>query len=249
MTAMPMTATAELDQPIVRAVGYSLLAHCFAHPGDSGDESLLHEAANAARVLVADTPLSILPALVESTSVDDLRSAHIALFSLTSSSDCPTYETAYIDADLVGQTHRMASIAGLYRMFGVEVPPGCARPDDISAELEFMSFLNCKEVYAAKHLGAARVAQARKAQKLFLAEHLGCWAGTFARLVAASPRCTPFYREASEALCAWLAADADRSGVQPVVTASAAVLPAPTQFSHGPEMAPGTRLIPIDDIQ
>jgi len=244
-----MTKATALDQPIVRAVGYSLLAHSFAYPGDGGDESLLHEAGTAARALVADTPLSSIPALVESTSVEGLRSAHIALFSLTVSSDCPGYETAYIGADLIGQTHRMASIAGLYRMFGVEVPPGCARPDDISAELEFMSFLNCKEVYAAKHLGAARVAQARKAQKLFLAEHLGCWAGTFARLVAASPRCTPFYREASEALCAWLAADIERSGAQPVALASAPALPDRSESSHGPEMAPGTRFIPIDDVQ
>lgn len=248
MPSLTKAPPAPLSQPTVRAAGYSLLAHCFAHPHDESDGGLLSEAAAAARDFVSGTPLEGIPALVDATPPEDLRRTYVALFSLTSSTDCPTYETAFIDTDGVGQARRMATIAGLYRMFGVEAPPSGSRPDDISAELEFMSFLNLKEAYAAEHLGGARVTQARQAQKLFLSEHLGCWGGTFARLVGESPRSSDFYKTASGALGAWLVEDIARIGAVPAMVARAPSLPAPNPFSHGPEFASGGRLIPIKDI-
>jgi TorA maturation chaperone TorD len=209
----------------------------------------LREAAEAARPFLEGTPLAELSDLVESAPLEELALAHVELFSVTAAPDCPAYETAFVGADLVGQTHRMAAIAGLYRMFGVELPPSSTRPDDISAELEFMSFLNCKEVYAEQHLPADRVAQAQKAQHLFLSEHLGCWASAFAATIVAAERSTPFYRRAAAALSAWVEADCHRTNAEPAMVATAPSLPPAGQVDHGPEPAPGAAFIPLRDIE
>jgi TorA maturation chaperone TorD len=247
MSATRNDTAASLASPVTRAVGYSLLAHCFAYPGDQSIAAV-QEAASAGRGFLDRTPLAPILAACEMATAGLLSPGWREVFTLTASPDCPTYETAYLDSDLVGQTHRMGQIAGLYKLFGVEVPAQSLRPDDISVELEFMGFLCRKEVYAAEHLGAPRVAQAAKAQKLFLTEHLGCWAPGLGQRIAARAEGHGFYVRLGVALEDWIEADCRRLRVTPAQRAGAPSLPPAGSQSHGPEFAGPGQVISFDDI-
>lgn len=206
----PALATSETA--VVRAVGYSLLAHALAYPDDSAIAAL-QEVAAAAASFLEGTPLAELVPLARAATPGDLEPAHVRLFSLSSSPDCPTYETAYFSPDPTQQTNRMADIAGFYRAFGVDTGGTGFRPDDICVELEFMGYLCRKQVYAAEHLGAPRVAQTLRAQRLFLGDHLGCWAAGLGRRIAARAGASEFYRVLGAVLEDWVWGDCRAAGV------------------------------------
>jgi TorA maturation chaperone TorD len=241
------TYATSIESPVTRAVGYSLLAHCFAYP-DEARAAALQEAVAASESFLAKTPLAPLLGPARQATSAVLLPAYTEIFSLTSSIDCPTYETAYMDSDMILQAQRMARIAGFYKLFGIESPATGFRPDDISVELEFMAFLARKEVYAAEHLGAPRVAQARKAQRLFLSEHLGCWAPALARAIAGRAA-SAFYLRLGLSLDEWIDTDCGRLGATPVQTALGPSLPAAQAHSHGPEFAGAGQFIGIGDIE
>ena len=66
-----------------------------------------------------------------------------------------------------------------------------------------MAYLCRKEASAEEHLGAPRAGQARKAQRMFLEEHLGCWGAVFGHKVAAQAPIAHFYQVAGETLAYW----------------------------------------------
>jgi len=237
-----------LASSVTRAVGYSLLAHCFAYPNEQSIAAM-QEAAVAGEGFLSQTPLEPLLGVAGLATPGNLAQAWREVFTLTASPDCPTYETAYLDTDLVGQTHRMGQLSGLYRLFGVEVPAQSLRPDDISVELEFMGFLCRKEVYAQERLGAPRVAQSVKAQKLFLREHIGCWAPALGQRIAARAEGHGFYVRVGIALEDWIEADCRRLRVTPAQRAGAPSLPAARPHSHGPEFSGPGQVISFDDIE
>jgi len=197
-----------------RAVSYSLLAHCFAYP-DEQQVAALQEAAAAAAPFVEGSPVGELIALAVAATSEDLEAEFVRLFALSSSPDCPTFETAYYAAETVLQTNRMADIAGFYRAFGVDSGTAGLRPDEICVELEFMGYLARKELYAREHLGAPRVGQVVKAERMFLSDHLGTWGTTFGRRVSARAGLCAFYREAGFALSSWVVAECNRTGAKP----------------------------------
>lgn len=149
--------------------------------------------------------------------LDSLRLVHTQIFSLTVSSDCPDYETAYLSRDVFQQGHVMADIAGFYRAHGLEVGgQSYQRPDHITIELEFMGFLARKEAYAIEHLGEEQRAMAREAQATFLRDHLACWGPALGRRIAAcdGPGDSP-YRWLGQALAAWIADECAYLAVTP----------------------------------
>ena len=231
---------------VTRAMGYALLAHAFAYPDAAGISAMREIAALAAPGLAA-TPLAELCGRAAEASQEELEAAYVNVFTVGYSPDCPTFETAYLAADLIQQTNRMADIAGFYRAFGVEGTSGGFRPDDLSVELEFMAFLCQKQAYAAEHLTAARVAESKRAQRLFLREHLGRWGGGAGARVSACADPTSFYDIAGRALGAWISADARQiktGQIQPVDT--------PAQAWERPEesdedIAPA-QVIELDEI-
>jgi TorA maturation chaperone TorD len=191
---------------------YSLLANAFAYPTQA-QSSRAQELASAVLEL-ADASPEIGALAGAWTRVDgSLERDYIATFTLSTSSDCPLFETAFTTADSFAQSETMADIAGFYRAFGV-VPSTGTRPDELTAELEFMSFLCAKEAYAAERLGPPRVRQARKAQRLFLRDHLMLWAPELGLRVAASTAPSSPYWLAGRALAAWLAEERSRIGVE-----------------------------------
>jgi TorA maturation chaperone TorD len=76
----------------------------------------------------------------------------------------------------------MGDLMGFYRAFGLEMRPGeRERPDHVSSECEFFSFLALKEAHAIEHDDAAMLEETRNAERLFLRDHLGCFLPAFAK--------------------------------------------------------------------
>ena len=242
------TRSITLDQAVVtRAVGYSFLARAFAYPNEAG-LAALQEAAAAAGPFLQDSPLADLVEIALASTSDELLAAHTRLFSLSSSPDSPTFETAYFSSDPTQQTNRMADVAGYYRAFGVDAGGTGSRPDDISVELEFMGYLCRKQLYAAEHLGAPRVGQTKRAQRTFLTEHLGAWAPGFGRRVALRAGPSDFYRFLGVALDDWMSAEASYAGVMlPEATQPSHDWPEPGEFSKESELD-GPQVFELDEI-
>ncbi|HEY4668319.1 MAG TPA: molecular chaperone TorD family protein [Tepidiformaceae bacterium] len=209
MTSQPVELTAR------RAAAYMLLSRCLAYPDARGIE-LLQEAGVASSDLLKGGPLEEVARRASEGADADIADEHVRLFSISFSPDCPTFETAFVSTDATDQTMRMADVAGFYRAFGVDTSETGFRPDDICVELEFMAFMCQKQMYAAEHLGAPRVAQSLKAQRSFLKDHLGRWAGALGRRLVLRARPGSFYAEVGCGLEDWMAEDLRALGVEDV---------------------------------
>ncbi len=170
---------------------------------------------------LGERPLADLdPAVVLSrlpADADALNAAYEQTFGLLVSSNCPPYETEYINSKFTFQRSQgLADIAGFYSAFGLE--PSSAHPerhDHLALELEFMAFLLGLERTAATSDNADRVERSticRDAQRRFLAEHLVWWVPTFARLLS---RQDPggFYDAISQFLAALMTAERALAGI------------------------------------
>lgn len=204
-----------IESALKRAMGYALLARALAYP-DEHAFTALQDTARFAEDVLEGTPLEHLNTLALAAKRKKLAAAHAALFTLSTSPDCPMFETAFLSTEAAQQTERMADIAGFYRAFGVDPASPGFRPDDLSVELEFMGYMCRKQAHAAEHMGAPRVKQVMRAQRLFLKDHLGRWGIGLGRRIALRSFNQPFYLVAGEALEDWLRADCEAIGVGPI---------------------------------
>lgn len=156
--------------------------------------------------------LACLPANAEA-----LNAAYEQTFGLLVSSNCPPYETEYINSKFTFQRSQgLADIAGFYSAFGLE--PSTFYPerhDHLALELEFMAFLLGLERTAAESDDADRVERmviCREAQRKFLAEHLIWWVPTFARLLSKQDP-GGFYGAVSQFLAALMTAERALAGI------------------------------------
>jgi TorA maturation chaperone TorD len=245
---MPTAINSELaDLAIQRANRYVFFAQAFAHPTAERKQQL-DEAAAQLLVDGGNLGLMRLAAIARETQSDALEPLYVSLTTFSASPDCPTFETAYYGDGAQQQTHRMADIAGFYRAFGVDGTEGGFRPDDLSVELEFMAFLCEKEAFARLHLGAARTAQALRAQRLFLQEHLGTWAPRFAASLSEVAPYGHFYWAAGNELAAWIQAECTRTGANPVAVPVERPVAAPLPVSHGPEFPGDASFVSLEEL-
>jgi TorA maturation chaperone TorD len=128
-------------------------------------------------------------ALLPGTS-DALNAEYEATFGLLVSSDCPPYETEYIDSKFAFQSsQQLAEIAGFYQAFGLQPSDRHReRQDHVSLELEFMAVVIGLELLAsARPAGDADASQqavvCREAQARFVGDHLAWWVPAWARLL------------------------------------------------------------------
>jgi TorA maturation chaperone TorD len=212
------SSAATLENVVRRGLAYGLLARCMAYP-DEEHVLALHDMATAAAPALHGSTLSSLVAATITVRRDEIEPEYTKLVTLSSSPDCPSFETAFFSPDPVQQTTRMADVAGFYRAFGVDVGGTRLRPDEISVELEFMAYLCKKQVYAYEHFGAPRVRQATRAQRLFLTEHLGTWGGALGQRMVLRAG-SEFYREVGGALATWIAEDCAALGATPLATSA-----------------------------
>lgn len=193
-----------------RALGYAILARCFAYPTESGLAEL-RELARHAVPAFRDTPLGGVCERIASLSLEGWRREHTELFTLTFNPDCPNFESAYLARDPTEQSEQLARVAGFYQAWNVT---GCGtgyRPDEIGTELEFMSLMAAKEAYGT---GSPLEGIARRGQQLFFQEHLGRWGLAFARAVSRLAAPGSFHALVAAALQAWLAEEQTALGVE-----------------------------------
>jgi TorA maturation chaperone TorD len=240
---------AHVELAIRRAVAYELLARSVAYP-DANGVAAMRELAAVASGLLGATPVAGLVGLAADASQEALEETYVRLFTLSTSSDCPTFETALLATDHLQQSARMADIAGFYRAFGVDAREPGFRPDDISVELEFMGYLCRKQAYAAEHLGAPRVNQVLRAQRLFLREHLGRWAGAIGRRMSVLSAPESFYDVVGRAIEGWVAEDVALINAGPVESVDIPELrwTRPDEEGDGPTAEADLEVIGVDDI-
>jgi TorA maturation chaperone TorD len=165
--------------------------------------------ARGERPLVDLDPENVLAKLP--STAEDLNAEFERVFGLLVSSDCPPYETEYVNSKFTFQrSNGLADVAGFYRAFGLE--PSARYPerhDHIVLELEFMAHLS-----GLAHLAETsedpsqedRLDVCRRAQRRFLGEHLAWWAPAFAMLLARRAG-TGFYEAVARFLSAWIPAE------------------------------------------
>jgi len=221
MSTITRPRATSIDAAIRRSLGYALVARCLAYPDESGAGAVRGAAADAGQALVG-TACERLAEVAASVSHGDIEERHSRLFTFSASPDCPTFETAYLATDHLQQAQRMADLNGFYRAFGVDTVETGFRPDDICVELEFMGFLCRKEVYAAERLGAPRVGQTLRAERMFLREHLGRWGAALGRRISLRAAGDPFYSVVGDALHDWLESEREFLGVGDIDVVDAA---------------------------
>lgn len=173
---------------LARSRFYQLLSVAFLYPGEELFPLLKTRVEEVGSLFDGEEglggALQALATLLGGLSPEALEADYRRIFGHAISQECPPYETEYGSAHVFQQAQTLADIAGFYRAFGLEMSDlAKERPDHISVELEYMSFLAFKEAYALEHHGAGQVEVCREAQRAFLGEHLGRWALLFAKLL------------------------------------------------------------------
>lgn len=146
---------------------------------------------------------------------DGLRSKHIGIFGYTVGKANPPYETEWGGTHIFEQTQELADIAGFYRAWGLEVSDQAKeRPDHVSVETEFMSYMALKEAYALEKGNSEGASISREVQVKFLGEHLGRWIPAFASALEDGAK-EGFYAFLARAIREWVAGDAGELGAKP----------------------------------
>jgi DMSO reductase family type II enzyme chaperone len=213
------------DTALRRAQVYRFLADAFLYPTDNWPDDLPLLASVLRDLNVGSWNLGVgiwdLPAL---------QAEHRRVFGLTGSL---CYETEIGLPHEFRQSQELADIAGFYRAFGFKSGGKVReRPDHISAELEFMCLLALKEACAAQMQVPEHVEICVDAQRKFLQEHLGQWAGLFADALARSAEGGP-YPALARLMADFVRADAERLGARVGLRELVGVQPTPL----GPEIS------------
>lgn len=123
-------------------------------------------------------------ATFDALAPDELLVRYGKIFGHTARGAVCPYETEYGQEGLFEQPRQLAKIMGYYQAFGLTTRvEERERADHAGCELEFMDFLCRKEAVALESADEATCAETRKAQRLFLKDHLGRFGRAFARLL------------------------------------------------------------------
>lgn len=212
----------EIDTAICRAMLYSALALGFRPPTEETITRLTSEEgisalADAAAVLDAKDGSALAQAVrnlpIFNLSLAGLSSAYRQLFGHTARGAVPPYESEYGSEALFQQPQELGDLMGFYLTFGLKLnETEHERPDHVSCECEFLSFLALKEAYALENGDRSMLDETRKATRLFLRDHLGRFAPAFAKRIS---RENPagFYGTLGELCYAFVSQDCARIGV------------------------------------
>ena len=184
-------AVTEIDLAYCRAALYSALAIGLRFPEQDGLDRLLTDesktsltGAAAALYPAQQRPLiSAIQNLPAAAAADasTLASCHRRLFGHTARGLVPPYETEYGNEAVFQQPQELGDLMGFYHAFGLGLKETIKeRPDHVSCEFEFLMFLALKEAYALENNERELLAETRKAERLFLRDHLARFVPAFA---------------------------------------------------------------------
>lgn len=182
--------SAEIDLALSRAVLYSALALGFRSPEEETITRLCSKdgaaaLAAAAAILDPDREAGLAAAcslLTARSSLLTLTASHRRLFGHSARGAVPPYETEYGAEALFQQPQEMGDLMGFYNAFGLALNDRQhERADHVSCECEFLCFLALKEAYALEHGDDSMLEETRKAERLFLRDHLARFLPAFAK--------------------------------------------------------------------
>lgn len=177
MSDPPSTPTRSETQEIalLRSAAYHALALGFGQPSPDTIERLASaKGARHVGALMVELTEYVLAGWAPTTR-DELERRHVELFSHAVRGRVPLYETEYGKLETLQQPRAIADICGFVEAFGLHVARG-ERPDHLRVECELMAFLARKEAFALQCGDHDMLAETRKATRLFLRDHLGCFA-------------------------------------------------------------------------
>jgi DMSO reductase family type II enzyme chaperone len=209
------------DIDIARATLYSALALGFRPPEEETIARLCSKdgataLASAAALLDPNRESGLAAVslvLTAHCSLLTVTESHRRLFGHTARGGVPPYETEYGAEALFQQPQEMGDLMGFYRAFGLTLNVlERERPDHVSCECEFLCFLALKEAYALEHEDSAMLDETRKAERLFLRDHLGRFLPAFAKKLIREDG-NGLYGILGDLACAFIALECARFGV------------------------------------
>ncbi len=177
-------------------------------------EELGHKVMEALKLLPIDyDPGEELARLKGAAAEEGLEGEYNRLFRTGIA--CSPYETEYDPLCSVRKGQELSDILAFYTAFGLRLSDNMKElPDHIAAELEFMSLLHLKEVYARLRGLSDEMAISVEAQGKFLKDHLGRWVFSFCRRVERSSR-AELYKSLSRLLSGFIGHEIKRRGLKP----------------------------------
>ena len=183
--------TNNIDLAYCRAALYSAMALGFQDPTEETLSRLLAEnsrasLAGAAAILYPHSRPDLISLIDTLPNGDNgyatmLSSRYRELFGHTARGLIPPYETEYGNEALFQQPQELGDLMGFYHAFGLTLKQDRReRADHVSCECEFLMFLALKEAYALENDNREMLVETRKAEKLFLRDHLARFLPTFA---------------------------------------------------------------------
>ena len=237
-TSTTNAQASDVDLAFARAMLYSALALGFRPPTEETIDRLCSKdgasaLTDAAALLDLDRDsgsAGICSLFTAHRSLLTLTASHRRLFGHTARSGVPPYETEYGTEALFQQPQELGDLQGFYNAFGLALNQAeHERADHVSCECEFLAFLALKEAYALEHGDDAMLEETRKAERLFLRDHIGRFFPAFANKLmrAADPHPNPlplgegegegdrqgFYRALAELGLAFVARECARRNV------------------------------------
>jgi len=217
------------SEVFLRAHTYAFLAQAFLYPSQDWTDELPEVAAS----LGSRPPEKARPR--SGQGLEALQSEHRRAFGLTGSL---AYETECGLPNEFRQSQELADIAGFYRAFGLRMGGKVReRPDHIAAELEFLSVLALKEACAIEAGVVDALEVCLSAQRKFLQDHLGRWAGLLARGLGQTVPESP-YAELASLASSFVESEAKRLGVVLEPSDPAGVRPTPSPANWDCEGCP-----------
>ncbi|MGH7599201.1 MAG: TorD/DmsD family molecular chaperone [bacterium] len=187
--------TQQIDFALCRSALYEALAIGFRSPTSETLERLIDEEQNQALMQIAamldvngsngkSTDLAFrIRQLSQCSNLETLEKSYRYLFGFTAHPKVPPYETEYGEEALFQQPQELGDLSGFYSAFGLKLNT-FERVDHISCECEFLSFLARKEAYALEQNEAMMLEETRRAQRLFLKDHLGRFMPAFVKTLS-----------------------------------------------------------------
>lgn len=213
-----------IDTALCRATVYSALALGFRTPTDESIARIVEPENSAALAAAAacidvDGPQNLVESIdalarAGRAAASTLTASYRTLFGHSARGSVTPYETEYGNEALFQQPQELGDLMGFYRAFGLTVRlDQHERPDHISCECEFLSFLALKEAFALEHSDTEMLADTIKAQKLFLRDHVGRFLPTFAQQLGREDT-AGFYAQLAGLCLRFVSQEVNRLGIR-----------------------------------